>query len=142
MGHLRLPVAATRAGMVAEQIVRAFWPFWTVVFLILAPLMMGWQDLVSLEAFWAGAVISVIAFLAALIWGVRKFRMPTVEEAVERVDASLPGRPIAAVADSQAIGAGDAASEAVWQAHMARMAERTKEARPVEPDLRVSDRDP
>ena len=54
----------------------------------------------------------------------------------------MPGRPIAAVADTQAIGSGDAASEAVWKAHMARMAERTKDARPVEPDLRVSDRDP
>ena len=43
MRHLRFPVAATRAGMVAEQVVRAFWPFWTAVFLILTPLMMGWQ---------------------------------------------------------------------------------------------------
>ena len=142
MRHLRLPVAATRAGMVAEQVVRAFWPFWTAVFLILAPLMMGWQDDLPIEAFWAGAVISVIAFGATLVWGIRQFKMPTMAEAIERVDASLPGRPIAAVADTQAIGSGDTASEAVWQAHMARMAERTKEARAVEPDLRISDRDP
>ncbi len=142
MRHLRFPVAATRAGMVAEQVVRVFWPFWTVVFLILAPLMMGWQDLVPLELFWGGAVVSVIAFLATLGWGIRRFRMPTRSEALERVDAAMPGRPIAAIADRQAIGSGDAASEAVWQAHMARMAERTKQARPIEPDLRISDRDP
>ena len=142
MRHLRFPVAATRAGMVAEQVVRAFWPFWTVIFLILAPLMMGWQDLVPLEVFWGGAVVSVLAFLATLGWGIRRFRMPTRTEALERVDAAMPGRPIAAIADRQAIGSGDAASEAVWKAHMARMAERTKEARPVEPDLRISDRDP
>ena len=142
MRHLRLPVAATRLGMVAEQAVRAFWPFWTVVFVILAPLMMGWQDDLPLEAFWAGAVISVIAFVATLVWGIRRFRLPSSVEALERVDAALPGRPIAAVADTQAIGSGDAASEAVWQAHMARMAERTKEARAIEPDLRISDRDP
>jgi len=142
MRHLRFPVAATRAGMVAEQAVRAFWPLWTVIFLILAPLMMGWQDLVPLEVFWGGAVVSAIAFLAALGWGIRRFRMPSKAEALERVDAAMPGRPIAAVADTQAIGSGDAASEAVWKAHMARMAERTKDARPVEPDLRVSDRDP
>jgi uncharacterized protein (TIGR02302 family) len=61
---------------------------------------------------------------------------------VARVDAALPGRPIAAIADTQAIGAGDAASEAVWTAHVAQMAERTKQASYVEPDLRVSDRDP
>ena len=142
MRHLRFPVAATRAGMVAEQVVRAFWPFWTAVFLILAPLMMGWQDVLPLEVFWGGAVVSVIAFLATLIWGIRGFRMPGRAEAVARVDAAMPGRPIAAIVDTQAIGSGDAASEAVWKAHMARMAERTKAARAVEPDLRVSDRDP
>ena len=142
MRHLRLPVAATRAGMVAERAVRAFWPFWTAVFLILAPLMMGWQDVLPLEVFWGGAVVSVIAFAGTLFWGVSRFRMPTAAEALERVDASLPGRPIAAIADTQAIGSGDPASEAVWRAHIARMAERTKDARAVEPDLRVADRDP
>lgn len=142
MRHLRFPVAATRAGMVAEQLVRAFWPFWTVVFLILAPLMMGWQDLVPLEVFWGASVISVIAFLVTLGWGIRRFRLPSAAEALARVDAAMPGRPIAAISDTQAIGSGDAASEAVWKAHLARMAERTKAARPVEPDLRVSDRDP
>ncbi|MEL6681021.1 MAG: DUF4175 domain-containing protein [Pseudomonadota bacterium] len=142
MRHLKLPIAATRAGMVAEQVVRAFWPLWTVIFLILAPLMMGWQDVVPLEIFWGGAVVSVIGFLAALTWGLRRFHMPSQAQAVARVDAAMPGRPIAAIADSQAIGSGDAASEAVWQAHMQRMAERTKEARAVEPDLRVSDKDP
>ena len=142
MRHLRFPVAATRMGMVAEQVVRAFWPFWTAVFLILAPLMMGWQDVLPLEVIWGGAVVAGIAFIATLVWGIRRFRMPSAAEALSRVDAAMPGRPIAAIADTQAIGSGDAASEAVWRAHMARMAERTKEARVVEPDLRVSDRDP
>ena len=142
MRHLRLPVAVTRAGMIAEQAVRAFWPLWTVVFVILAPLMMGWQDLMSPELFWAAAVLSVLGFIAALVWGARRFRIPTRAEALARVDATLPGRPIAAIADTQAIGSGDAASEAVWRAHIARMEARTHDARPVEPDLRVSDRDP
>lgn len=142
MQHLNLPVALTRAGILAERVVRAFWPLWTVVFLILAPLMMGWQDNAPLELFWGAAVVSVIAIIAALTWGVRRFVPPTQAEAVERVDATLPGRPIAAIADSQAIGSGDPASEMVWRTHMQRMAERTKDARPVEPDLRISDRDP
>ncbi|PJI86440.1 uncharacterized protein (TIGR02302 family) [Yoonia maricola] len=142
MRHLRFPVVATRVGMVAEQLVRAFWPLWTVVFLILAPLIMGWQDIAPLEVFWGASVAAVIAVLAAFVWGARRFRVPSEAAALERVDAAMPGRPIAAVADTQAIGSGDPASEGVWQAHMQRMAERTKEARAVEPDLRVSDRDP
>ncbi|MFQ1699467.1 TIGR02302 family protein [Loktanella agnita] len=142
MRHLRLPVALTRAGMFAENAVRSFWPLWTVIFVVLAPMMMGWQDDLPLELFWGAIVLSFIAVLASLIWGVRRFRMPSRAAALERVDASLPGRPIAAITDTQAIGSGDMASQAVWQAHMARMAERTKQARPVEPDLRISDRDP
>lgn len=142
MRHLRLPVTATRLGMVAEQVVRAFWPLWTVVFLVLAPLMMGWQDVAPVAVFWAAVVLAVVAVLAALVWGVRRFRMPSRAQALARVDASLPGRPIAAIADRQTIGAGDAASEAVWHAHVARMMARTRDARAVEPDLRIADRDP
>ena len=142
MRHLRRPVGFTRAGLVAERAVRSFWPLWTIGFIILAPLMFGWHENVSLEVFWGLTVTAGLALLAALIWGLRSFRWPARTEAVARVDAAMPGRPIAAIADTQAIGTGDAASEAVWQAHMARMAERTKGARAVEPDLKISDRDP
>jgi len=142
MRHLAFPVAATRLGMVAERVTKAFWPLWSVLFVIVAPLMFGWHESVAPEYVWAaGAVGFVIA--AVFAWkGLRAFRMPARAEAVERVDAALPGRPIAAIADTQAIGSGDAASEAVWRAHVARMEARTKDAKPVEPDLRVADRDP
>ena len=140
--HLRLPVALTRLGMVAERVTRAFWPAWSVVFAALAPLIMGWQDTLPVELVWGFTVVSVVALVAALVLGLRRFRWPSTEEAVERVDARLPGRPLSALADDQAIGASDAASRAVWQAHMARMAERSRAARAVEPDLRVSRADP
>ena len=126
MKHLRWPVAATRAGLIAENVVRAFWPAWSILFICLAPLMFGWQDLVAREWLIGLAALGGIAFLAALIWGLRRFDVPDRDMAVERVDASLPGRPIAAVVDTQAIGSGDAASEAVWKAHVARMAARTE----------------
>lgn len=129
-------------GMVAEELVRAFWPLWTIAFLVLAPLMFGWQDWLPLEAFWTFVVVSGLALLGALVWGIRRFRRPSVAEAVARVDATLEGRPIAAMSDAQAIGRGDPASEAVWKAHLARMEERSRGAKPVEPDLRISDRDP
>jgi uncharacterized protein (TIGR02302 family) len=142
MRHLRLPVRLTRIGMAAENLVRCFWPVWTIGFLCLAPLMMGWQDLLPLAVVWVFAVIAGLALLAALVWGLRHFQMPTTTAALARVDAAMPGRPIAAVADVQAIGASDPASIAVWQAHVARMAARTQSARAVEPDLRIADRDP
>ena len=140
--HLTWPVRLTRLGMVAEQVVRCFWPLWTVVFLALTPVLMGWHEVVPLEVLWAAGVVTAVAVVAALIWGALRFRWPLRAEALARVDEALPGQPIAAVADVQAIGAGDPASQAVWRAHLERMAARTHEARAVEPDLRVSARDP
>ncbi|MBB5722920.1 uncharacterized protein (TIGR02302 family) [Loktanella ponticola] len=142
MRHLAFPIAATRAGMIAENVTRAFWPFWSVLFVVIAPLMFGWQDLVSRETLLGFGAVAAVALIGALVWGARRFKMPARAAAVARVDAALPGRPIAAIADTQAIGAGDPASEAVWKAHVARMEDRTKQAAFVEPDLRIADRDP
>ena len=133
---------ATRIGMLAEAVLRALWPLGTVIFAVIAPLMFGWQDWLPLEAFWTYVVVSGLALFTTLLWGVRRFRLPTRAQALARVDAAMPGRPIAAMADAQAIGRGDPASEAVWQAHIARMEARSRDAKPVEPDLRIADRDP
>lgn len=129
-------------GLVSERAVRCFWPLWTVAFVILAPLMFGWHDALSLEAFWALAVLAALGLIVALIWGLRRFQWPTDAQATARVDAAMPGRPIAAMADAQAIGRGDPASEAVWKAHVAQMEAASRNARPIQPDLKISDRDP
>jgi uncharacterized protein (TIGR02302 family) len=140
--HLVWPVRLTRAGMMAEAVVRAFWPLWIVVALILVPVLMGWLRLVPPAGLWAFVAVAGLAFLAAFGWGLRRVDWPDEADALARLDATLPGRPIAAIADTQAIGAGDPASEAVWAAHLERMRARTREARPVQPDLRISSRDP
>ena len=139
---MRRPIALTRLGLIAEQVLRAFWPLWTVLCLVMAPLLFGWHDNLTIEAFWSLATLSILAIVVTAGWGVYKMRWPSRDEAVARVDAQMAGRPIAAIADQQAIGTGDSASEAVWQVHMARMAERTKAATVAEPNLRIADRDP
>ena len=139
---LRLPMALTRLGMLAERLLRSFWPLLTVVMLVLAALMLGLHDLLQVEIVWASAVLSVLAALGAFAYGVRTLRWPTRTEALARLDESLPGRPIQALMDEQAIGVGDAASAAVWRAHQERMARKMDEAKPVKPDLRIANRDP
>ena len=128
--------------MMAECIVRSFWPIWTVVFFVAAPLLLGWQDVLPLELVWGYAALMLLGFAAGSVFAYRSFRWPTRADAVARVDARLKGRPIETLSDHQAIGAGDRASEALWQAHLQRMQARTLEAKPVEPDLRVSKSDP
>ncbi|KGM50520.1 ATPase [Pseudooceanicola atlanticus] len=141
MARLSRPLALTRLGMVAEALARAFWPFWSVVILTLGLLMLGVQDMVRVEIVWGiGAVLLILAAGFA-IRGAMRFRWPSREAALARLDASLKGRPLQTLRDAQAIGAGDIGSESLWQAHQRRMAERAASARAVEPDLRVSTRD-
>ncbi|GAA6176498.1 TIGR02302 family protein [Sulfitobacter pacificus] len=142
MAKLRWPLRLTRAGMLAETLVRAIWPLMTVVLLVLAALMLGLQDAVAVEVVWAAAVLAALAALWALVFALRRFRFPSRSAALERLDASLPGRPIQALLDDAAIGGDDTASMAVWRAHKVRMAAKAAAADPVAADLRVSDRDP
>ena len=136
------PMRLTLLGLWAERLSRAFWPLWSLILASLAALAFGLQDLGPLlYAQIAGGVIAVLA-LGLLVLGLRRFHRPTVTDALDRLDATMPGRPIAALRDTQAIGTSDPASLAVWQTHQERMAARAAQARPVQPDLRLSSRDP
>ncbi|TXH95067.1 MAG: TIGR02302 family protein [Pseudorhodobacter sp.] len=140
--QVETPLRLTLAGLWAERLVRAFWPLWTVVIGLLAALSFGLQDHLPLEGLWIGAVAAGVGIVWALVHGLRRFRRPSRVEALVRLDSRLPGQPLAALRDTQAIGANDPASQAVWAAHLARMAERAKAARAVEPDLKLASRDP
>nr|WP_170589750.1 TIGR02302 family protein [Ruegeria arenilitoris] len=128
--------------MLAEQVMRAFWPFLSIAALIMAALLLGLHDLVGVETVWIIGAASILALTVALVWGARRFRFPTRTQALVRLDETLPGRPIQALLDDQAIGAMDEDSRALWQAHQARMAARAARAGPVKPDLNLAARDP
>lgn len=142
MRRIETPLRLTWAGLWAERAVRAFWPLWTLAIALLTALSFGLQDHLPLEALWFGAVVSGLGLIWALVHGLRRFRKPTRIEALVRLDSHLPGQPLAALRDTQAIGATDPASQAVWVAHLTRMAEWAKAARAVEPDLKLAGRDP
>lgn len=142
MQRLTWPLRLTYAGLWSERIARAFWPAWTVAAAGLAGLMLGLHDNLPRSTALAVLGFVVMLFLGLMIRGTRSFRRPTRAEAVDRLDAAMPGQPLAALRDTQAIGAQDPASAAVWQAHRRRMAERLKLARPVAPDLKLAPRDP
>jgi uncharacterized protein (TIGR02302 family) len=142
LNKLRLPLFLTRCGLLAEQLLRGFWPLISVILLAAALLMLGVQDHLPIEAVWVGTVVFALAALVAAISGVRRFVWPTRQMALARLDATLPGRPIQAVMDQQAIGTGDESSMAVWRAHQARMADRAAAAQAPAPDLKLARRDP
>lgn len=141
LNALKWPRRLTLAGLWAERLARAFWPLWTVLLLAFSAAAFGLHEVGTLLQVQIGLGLVALLALASLIWGFRKFRRPTPDEALIRLDASLPGRPIATLRDSQAIGADDAQSSAVWRVHLARMAEKARAARAVPPDLQLASRD-
>ncbi len=140
--HLRWVIGLTRLGLFAESFTRAFWPVWTIAFVVLAALMVGLQDHLPLEMIWICGFLAAAGMLVFLVRGARQLVLPYRDMAIARLDATLPGRPIAALRDAPAVGKDDAASQALWAAHQKRMAARTKGAKAVQPDLRISRLDP
>ena len=142
LNALRWPLRFTWLGMCFERAAYALWPLLSVVFLVLAVLMFGLHELLPLEIFWGGASLATIAGATALGYALYKFRVPSKTDAIARLDQSLPGRPIQALTDTQAIGATDAASAAVWAAHQTSMIVKVKAAKAVPAYVRLASRDP
>ncbi len=140
--ELARPLGLTRLGMLAEQAVRGFWPLWSALLALFVVLSFNLQANVSVEVFWIGSAAFVAAIGYGLWYAKRNFKWVSHADAVDRLDRSMPGRPLTATFDDMAIGSEDEASKTVWQAHILRTKKRLAEAKPVEPDLRVADRDP
>lgn len=135
-------IRRTRLAMAAETLVRAFWPLATLLAVFWAALAFGLASVAPrglLLGILGGAAVAALG-LAGL--GARRLRWPTRAAAVARVDATLPGRPLAALGDRLALGAQDDGARSVWAAHLARMRALAARARPVRPDLRLARDDP
>ncbi|MDC0739066.1 TIGR02302 family protein [Cognatishimia sp. SS12] len=140
--RLRLVLAVTQLGLIAERGLRAFWPLWSVVFLAVTLVMMGLHDAASVELVWTAALLFGAAMLWAVWRGLRMFDWPSGDAALLRLDQTLPGRPVRSLQDTPAMGGDDSGSQALWRAHQARMAAKAAEAKPVAPDLVLSRHDP
>jgi uncharacterized protein (TIGR02302 family) len=139
--RLRVPLTLTWAGMIAERLVHAFWPLWTLIAAVVGALILGLHDMISVDVAWALMVLAALFFAIFAIQGIRKFHWPARAEALTRLDDALPGRPLTALSDKQVIGERDAASRALWAAHQSRLRDRAAAAKAVEPDLRLSQKD-
>ena len=142
LARLIWPLRLTRIGMFAERATLAFWPVWSLAFVTIAAFAFGMPAMIAPAALWAG--LGVVALLLAwtIARGVLRFRIPTRAEALDRLDRTLPGRPISALLDHPAVGTSDPDTRSVWAAHLRRMEGRAAAARAPEPDLRLSRHDP
>ena len=133
--RLRWPLRLTRAGLGVERAWQAFWPLVTVGLIGFAIWRFVGLGTASLGIF------GVLA-LATLAWGWRRFSWPDAEVSEARVDAALPGAPLAALRDTPVPQGSDPISQEIWDVHQNRMARIAGRARAVAPDLRVATKDP
>ncbi|WCR12444.1 DUF4175 domain-containing protein [Paracoccus stylophorae] len=124
--------------MVWERGARAFWPLAAILCALFAAFALGGVAAVPEAALPWVALLALLAVVATAIRGGLRYRRVRASEAVERLDRTLPGRPLAALADRAALGG----EGALWRAHLAQMQARASAARAVRPDADLARRDP
>lgn len=132
----------SRAAMAVESFTRSFWPLGSALAVLWAALAFGLAETLSRTQLIAVLTVAGLGCAVLLVLGLRRFRWPSLDDARARVDATLPGRPLAALRDVPALGRDDPGAQAVWAAHMTRMRRIAAHARAVPADLRLAARDP
>ncbi len=135
-------VLKSRAAIGLESFVRAFWPLGAALAALWAALAFGLPEILTRTQFLTLTALAGAAALALLVLGLRRFRWPSAATARARIDATLPGRPLAALGDAPALNREDPGAQAVWAAHLSRMRRLAASARPVRADLRLAAHDP
>jgi len=116
---LQARLALTRAGLVAEALLAAFWPLLALLALALAlalleipNLLGGWVHLALLAVLGA-------AFLGFLWLGLRRLAWPARELALHRIEAAsgVPHRPLTAAYDRPAMGNRDRQAMQLFYLH-------------------------
>ncbi|MGF1501102.1 MAG: TIGR02302 family protein [Paracoccaceae bacterium] len=134
-------IRRSRRALWAERLARALWPAFTVFCLAAAAVLFGIVDLLGPVAHRVALGGLGLAVVAALVVGFRGFRVPARDEALARLDASDPARPLGALTDRLAAGKGTPTAQALWRAHLARAEAAAAGLSARAPDLKLSTRD-
>ena len=131
----------TYFGLWSEQIIKALWPFFSIVLLGLGIALLAPPNLWEFEFIFVWIGLGVVGGFGGLWYAYAWFSAPTFAQAQVRLDQSLPGQPISALQDVQSTGWGDAGSTEVWNMHLLRMRSVAMRAKPpgVNPKLATQD---
>ena len=130
----------TYLGLIAERGLKSFWPFFTSVMFFSAFGLLDIPNIFKVDAFGIG--LAGVFSLVLLSYGVWKFRLPDREEALLRLDKSMPARPLQGISDLQALGVDDPVSKEMWEHHRINLIDKLKRLNAVAPDLNLSSQDP
>ncbi|MEM7241298.1 MAG: DUF4175 family protein [Pseudomonadota bacterium] len=135
-------ITLTRAVMVWERFLYAFWPALCLiaVFIVHARwgIFGGLADQLRFLAYGGSAVGLLVLFAR----GTRRFKFVSRDAAVARLDLALEDMPLTALDDTLSQQSQDDQTKALWALHQARMAKRAEDAAVPGATVRLSDRDP
>jgi len=135
---LRQRILLSRAALWLEVLSRRFWPIWTLALFTYAFLAFGGLGWFSVNG---GRVFMVLVLLVGavfLVLGLRGFRLPRRDHAIDRLDSGSVDAPLASLRDHPATGQDDTFTKELWELHQSRMAAEAAGLKPAAPDLRLS----
>lgn len=142
MKSLRTRLRVTQGAIVLERLLRCFWPAVSWALLVLAVVRVGLLSNASPTMLAVILLIAAVCGVYLLLKALRVFRWPSRVDAINRLDETLPGRPLQTLGDHQAVGADDPASIHLWARHLQRMAAAANQSSAAKPDPRLASRDP
>ena len=127
-----------------ERLWPALWPAVSVVGVFLALALLDVPARLPASLHWVLLALVVALLAAALFDASGRFRLPSRDAARRRIETAsgLVHRPLTALEDKLASGAGDPATASLWQAHQARMAEEARRLKIGAPVAGLARRDP
>jgi uncharacterized protein (TIGR02302 family) len=133
-----------RAALLWERAWPALWPGLGVIGLFLALALFDLPARLPGPGHAALLLVFAVVLGVALFRALAQFRLPDREAARRRIETAsgLEHRPLAALNDRLASGAGDPETAALWQAHRARMAAAAQRLRVGPPAAGLLRRDP
>ena len=138
---VRRQIRLSRLALWAERLARALWPAFALVCFVVAAALLGGFEALGPVLHRVALALAALGVIAALVWGLRRFRVPGTEEAARRLESGAPGHPLSALTDSLAGGEDAPTARAIWQAHRARAARAAEGLRAAAPDLRLARED-
>lgn len=140
--RLKSAILVTYLGLLSEQLFRGFWPFFSLSICLLSLAFLGVPNNLSIDALWFGTMASVVLIGGSFLWGFFGFRFPRWSLAKQRLDQSLPTRPLQGLSDKPLLGQSDPESQALWTVHQRQLLEAASKAKALRPDLNLMQRDP
>ena len=133
--YLWWPIFLTYVGLFCENVVKAFWIFFSIALIVLALERLDINDPSNFDISRLVLIMGIPLILGSFFWGISKLIIPSFEDAKRRLDSTLVARPLQGLSDKQVLGFSDPESKAMWHKHQQWLATNAKNARPVKPEI-------